>query len=148
MFKRGPEGQGYYTDRGHCTLELAPLLAADTPIPALHLQLFTLLGLGSPAAPPVGTSPSSHPNRTRGGRNSKKRREARRTCPHGKTITQPDPFVAADARRADDSHKSEHLLACGNLRRCFASIYSSFLLFFAFLDAFFNLFPPFLCHQS
>ena len=48
--------------------------------------------------------------RTRGGRNSKKRRMAR-AAPNHSNVAEASPFVGADARRADDSHKSEHLLA-------------------------------------
>ena len=124
VFKLGAEGLGYYADAGRCSLELAPLLRAADSVPPLPIRLYALLGLGS-ATPryPMGPSGSSEgdlidaesstdtkKHRARGGRNSNKRRTARAASNHSK-VTEASPFVGADARRADDSHKQLHLLA-------------------------------------
>ena len=63
VFKLGTEGLGYYRDVGCCTLALAPLLAADASLPALPLDLFALLGLGSPEVPRYPSGPSGGASR-------------------------------------------------------------------------------------
>ena len=116
VFKLGTEGLGYYRDTGHCTLALAPLLAADASLPALPLDLFALLGLGTPDLPryPSGPSGGRVVQRTRDGRHSKNSK-ARRTQPsNAEAKTMPpdlDPFVGNDARRADRRHRALGILA-------------------------------------
>ena len=111
VFKRGADGMGYYSDCGGCTLELAPLIAANASLPSLPIQLFSLLGLGLPADPPrYPSGPSGNGRRrTRGGRNSKNGRHARQQVQQDRGPT--NPFVGNDVRRADVSHKDEFLLA-------------------------------------
>ena len=114
VFKKGPEGMGYYADVGKCTLQLAPLLLSEASVPGLPIRLFFMLGLGNASVPALDVNGSAAPRypsgpsgnaarRTRGGQ----RKHRNKTRDMIKSLVDDCPFVGVDARKTSGARVLE-----------------------------------------